>query len=415
MILTEQDKVAFLGKIFPDYLTDTNYANSQIHFLQLQTLFAVDEDCLVSIKKLEEFNSQQVLGPKKYWASDFVDFFCLYLVTFKNIPTEVIAKKLQITQDDLFAKFGQLIPFAFAGISDLNNVEFENVVKWDSLPLPMRLSMPEYFYSLFLSQPYIFHEVNYNKKSFNLFSKDNLFSLFNRKEGLSLKRFSFEVVFFFVLTIIFMFILKKLNYFYEKNLTDQISLTGLATMSLDKSLAFKNWENTPRKKIKLSSNQLEELEKSEKLATGNIATEDFLPETDMLDTSILVAGWNEKGLDYQDGEVTDAQLSGDNDYRDKYYGYAKSYRLMMNSSDLFDVRLKIMNLNRRYKVSDGGSPITGKESLEGIYFNLHVPSTQISNFLADIGNLEQTNVYINKTSRPPPPGKERVFIWVKRI
>lgn len=225
------------------------------------------------------------------------------------------------------------------------------------------------------------------------------------------KRKVLEIIFLTILLITSFYLLKKINGIYEKILFEKTTLVAPEMIFENSGLTFKDQNNVPRKEIKMSSTQIDDLENIETLEKKNNTITEFFPESDILDTSVNVAGWNDS--DYGAGDADGG--GSDNEFRDKYFGQAKAYRLMMNTSDLFDMRLKLISICKKFKVSEAGVPLVGKQTLEGIYYNLHVPSNKINNFLAEVGGLETTNVYISKTSKMPLKGHERVFIWVKRI
>ena len=58
-----------------------------------------------------------------------------------------------------------------------------------------------------------------------------------------------------------------------------------------------------------------------------------------------------------------------------------------------------------------GQPVPG-----GVYYNIFVPRLHLKEFMAQVMNQEQANLYESRTRvRRNPPGKNRVFIWVKDI
>jgi hypothetical protein len=60
---------------------------------------------------------------------------------------------------------------------------------------------------------------------------------------------------------------------------------------LDSKLTLKNDLISLKKKIKLSSTQIDELEKLERVEQTKFQVSEFLPESDIIDTSVAIAGW----------------------------------------------------------------------------------------------------------------------------
>jgi hypothetical protein len=227
--------------------------------------------------------------------------------------------------------------------------------------------------------------------------------------------FFLQVALLAIITLGLFWGIKVINHYYEKIIIEKITLLEPNFLWLDTQLTFKNESDIPQKEIKLSSTQIDELEKLERVEQTKLQVTEFLPESDILDTSVAIAGWGSAFA--QDFPDTDAESSPNisNEYRDIYDGFSRSYRLMLNSADLFDMRQKLISLFRSYGVKEAAIPMVGKESLDGVYFNVFIPAEKIQNFIAEVGNIEITNTYISKTSYRPPPGYERVFIWVKKI
>lgn len=227
--------------------------------------------------------------------------------------------------------------------------------------------------------------------------------------------FALQILMLTIITICLFWGIKIINHYYEKLIIEKITLLEPNFLWLDTKLTFKNESDVPQKEIKLLSTQIDELEKLERVEQTKFQVTEFLPESDILDTSVAIAGWG-SGFT-QDFPASEAEEAPNisNEYRDIYDGFSRSYRLMLNSADVFDMRQKLIVLFRSYGVKEAAIPMVGKESLDGVYFNVFIPAAKIQNFIAEVGTMEMTNTYISKTSYRPPPGYERVFIWVKKI
>ncbi len=230
------------------------------------------------------------------------------------------------------------------------------------------------------------------------------------------KMFLLQVIFLAIITLTLFWTIKVINHYYEKIIIEKITLLEPNFLWLDTKLTFKNESDVPQKEIKLSSTQIDELEKLERVEQTKFQETEFLPESDILDTSVAIAGWGGTfAQDFPDTDAAEASQNISKVYRDIYDGFSRSYRLMLNSADLFDMRQKLITLFRNYDVKEASIPMVGKESLDGVYFNVFIPAEKIQNFIAEVGSIEMTNTYISKTSYRPPQGYERVFIWVKKI
>lgn len=230
------------------------------------------------------------------------------------------------------------------------------------------------------------------------------------------KMFFVQIVALAILTFCLFWGIKVINHYYEKIIIEKITLLEPNFLWLDTKLTFKNESDIPQKEIKLSSTQIDELEKFERVEQTKLQVTEFLPESDIIDTSVAIGGWRGTGGFGEEFLGTDEDTPNmGKEYRDIYDGFSKSYRLMLNTADLFDMRQKLIAMFRSYGVKEAAIPMVGKESLDGVYFNVYIPTNKIQNFISDVTNMEITNTYISKTSFRPPAGYERVFIWVKKI
>ena len=88
---------------------------------------------------------------------------------------------------------------------------------------------------------------------------------------------------------------------------------------------------------------------------------------------------------------------------------------MINSADAEDVKGKLLKMISNYQAEQVDRVKPGTEIPGGIYFNLHVDRKKMEDFLKNVNSFEDSIIYESKTRRPMPEGKNRVFIWVKRI
>jgi hypothetical protein len=57
----------------------------------------------------------------------------------------------------------------------------------------------------------------------------------------------------------------------------------------------------------------------------------------------------------------------------------------------------------------------GQEVPGGIYYNLYVPREFLQEFIEQVKSVDSSISYESRTrSKRNPPGKNKVFIWVKR-
>ena len=83
---------------------------------------------------------------------------------------------------------------------------------------------------------------------------------------------------------------------------------------------------------------------------------------------------------------------------------------------LIDSKEKLNVLLDKYKVTQVDNVRPGKSVPGGIYYNIYVPRLYLKEFLAQVVDMDEAVLYESRTrTGRNPPGKNKVFIWVKNI
>jgi len=88
---------------------------------------------------------------------------------------------------------------------------------------------------------------------------------------------------------------------------------------------------------------------------------------------------------------------------------------MMTSVDLENSRKNLNNLLKKYNVQQADNVKPGTYVPGGVYYNLFVPREYLKEFLAQVMEVEESTLYESRTRRSNPPGKNKVFIWIKNL
>lgn len=102
-------------------------------------------------------------------------------------------------------------------------------------------------------------------------------------------------------------------------------------------------------------------------------------------------------------------------YRDSISGRRLAYRVMVKSPDPLKSKVGINKLLDSFNAEQVDRVKPGTSVPGGLYYNLFVPSKQLSGFLAKVGEVESSIVYQSRTKGRTPPGMNKVFIWIKKI
>ena len=102
-------------------------------------------------------------------------------------------------------------------------------------------------------------------------------------------------------------------------------------------------------------------------------------------------------------------------YRDTRFGNKIVYRVMMRSVDPSTSRGQVNELLAKYAVTQLGKVKPGTFVPGGVYYNLFVPTNYLKEFLAQVMDTGEAILYKSRTRSRNPPGKNKVFIWIKTI
>ncbi|MDC1174165.1 hypothetical protein OAT67_02145 [Bacteriovoracaceae bacterium] len=221
----------------------------------------------------------------------------------------------------------------------------------------------------------------------------------------------------FILTfvaIIAIYGIKWVNKKWEKSLVEKISIYEPQFKWLNKNLVFKSDNEKSQENINLNVQDLEDVEKIENKLKIEEEEEGVRYETE---SEVSLTSWDSLPKDF---DVADREQSQYEEvrggYRDSRYGNTKVYRVMMKSQNLYSSKDKLNDLLKKYNVTQVDNVKPGQEVPGGVYYNIYVPRVYLKEFMAQIMESSDSVLYESRTrARRNPPGKNKVFIWVKNI
>lgn len=226
-------------------------------------------------------------------------------------------------------------------------------------------------------------------------------------------KFAKEVVFLLVIGVALVYAIQQGNRFYESYLVDKISVYEPQFKWLDRTLSFKSVDPKEVKDVDL------EVDDIDKAAEENLQLPTF-EEEERFDTESEVQLSSLDSIP-RDFNAADLETSGYEEerrtgYRDSSYGNTTVFRVMLKSEDTLTSRDRLNKLLEVYGVTQvdnvrPGTPVPG-----GIYYNIFVPRIHLKEFLAQVMEIDEAVLYESRTrGRGNPPGKNKVFIWVKSL
>ena len=204
------------------------------------------------------------------------------------------------------------------------------------------------------------------------------------------------------------------NIWYEKYLSNKVSIYEPQFTWLNKSGVFKGLEKKPVKEYKLDFDGIKDISKSDEI------NEFFDPEKYEEETEVTLTSFENIPRDFNKADKAASQYEGDaespNGYRETTGGTTKVYRLMITSSNVYSSRDQINELVKKYEGSPVGDSHLGNDVPGGVYYNIYVPRNSFKDFLSEVTKVNQAKIFESNTSNVKNvPGKTRVFIMVKSI
>lgn len=251
------------------------------------------------------------------------------------------------------------------------------------------------------------------KKDFSSESQD--LKLIKRKEKFSNKvKILQEAIILLIATVAIIWGVTHINHWYEDYLADKISIYEPQFKWLDKTLSFKATdEDEVSKDFKLDISDIENVENF-----GNQLGESLEEqERQDVESEVVLTSWDSLPKDINVADLEQSAYEEDKaGYRDTSYGNTKVYRVMMRSSDADLAKVKISQLLDKYGVTQVDNVKPGLDVPGGLYYNLYVPRTYLKEFMAQVMEVNEAIIYESRTTAGRnPPGKNKVFIWIKRM
>ncbi len=429
---TERDFLYFRQWLCLDIKSVTWQGKYSADFEKFWNIFFKDSSSLNEMSKRFIYAIERSkVGPISSWFTWLRDKFICYVFIEKrislsllsdelNIPFPVIARILRNFLSEVFPHHDEYLNEVFLvtnRVSKNIDINIERVVKElgeelnfsgshdEEVMTSMEVTLYE-DWSIFLKKM----EKDFGVKSLNL-------NQVNTSEQIRSYLQTFSNVLAIVgVTIFLVWLVEFANRNYEKYLSDKISIYEPQFRWEDKGLKFT--EDQPGinelANFELDVGDIENVDDSESLLGESLEDQERVGvETDVVLTSLDSLP---KDFDVADSEQSLYEEEKTSGYRDSRYGNTKVYRVMMRSSDTGRANTILKNLLKKYEVSQVDNVAPGRSVPGGYYYNLYVPRTYLKEFMAQVGEVDTAIIYESRTrTRRNPPGKNKVFIWVKNI
>jgi hypothetical protein len=370
------------------------------------------------------------IGPLHSWFTWLRDCFFCYTFLNKNISILELSRAVNIPYDSLgiilreyfleqFPEYDEQLSQRFQLANRISpNLELTYSTLKEELSLDSRAEEKNNESVLNSMEVTLYPEFqSLNKKmQHDLFHPNFDFSRIKTNLSFSrqLKVFR-EILIFLLLGVGLVFGLQKLNKKWEKSILEQISIYEPQLKWLDTSLTFQEGDSNVRQNFELGAREIDEVETKEN-QFDNLAFSDNIRYEE--ESDVVLTSWDAlpKDFDVVDLEQSEYEELKKRGYRDSRYGNTKVYRVLMRSVDTRTSKDRLNFLLEKYQVTRVDNVKPGKQVPGGIYYNLYVPREYLKEFMAQVMEFDDAVLYESRTrTGRNPPGKNKVFIWVKNI
>ena len=242
----------------------------------------------------------------------------------------------------------------------------------------------------------------------------NLITIRERSRFLKQVRVVQDICILLLLFTLTIYGVRQGNVWYEKYISNKVSIYEPQFTWLNKSGVFKGVEKNPVKEFKLDFDGIKDITKSEGV------NEFFDPEQYEEESEVTLSSFENIPRDLNKADKAASQYEGDaenaNGYRETSGGTTKVYRLMMTSSNTYASRDQINELVKKYEGIPVGESRPGNDVPGGVYYNIYVPKNNFKDFMSEVMKVNQGKLFESNTSNVKNvPGKTRVFIMLKSI
>lgn len=201
----------------------------------------------------------------------------------------------------------------------------------------------------------------------------------------------------------------KINNWYEKKLAEKINIFEIQSPKIKNDLSIgKEIASVEEDKEPSLEQNLDEIVKNEISEKSEIPG--FEEETDVVLTS-----WKALPKDFKEInlEQSDYEEESNTAVRDVTSGNKKIYRVIMESVSPGKTKAELDNMLTKFGATQVDNVKPGTYVPGGLYYNVLIPQEHLKEFLYQVMNTEEATLYETRTRLVNPPGKGRVFIWIK--
>lgn len=429
---SERDFLYFRQWICLDIKSVTWQGKYAKDFESFWNTFFKDQICLKEIANRFEYAiARSKVGPISSWFSWLRDKFICYVFIEKKLSIEAISRHMNISHKITARVLRNFLTEVFPQHEDYFNESFlitSSISKNLIITIDMIISnikeninfSGSHDEEVMTSVEVTLYEdwaifVAKMKRDFGE-NELNLSSIDRKETTQKISKTLISSALIIIATVLAVWVIEFSNKYYEKYLTEKISIYEPQFRWEDKGLKFTDSQESAESlaNFELNIEDIEKVDDSESLLGESLEDQERVGvETDVVLTSLDSLPRDFKEADSEQSLYEEEGTSG---YRDSSYGNTKVYRVMMRSSDTIRTNSELKSLIVKYDVSQVDNVLPGLSVPGGYYYNLYVPRSYLKEFMAQVSEVDTAIIYESRTrTRRNPPGKNKVFVWVKNI
>ncbi len=368
------------------------------------------------------------IGPLQAWFKWLFEKFLCYAFIHRELKVEFLARESGMSVGEISAILRNFFNEAFPGFDDEFSHLFQithlasDGLQLDYQTLRQRLNLPAVINGsheddvMPVMEVTLYEEwgIFIRRMEADFFHPEFDFKRIKINASLTKQiKFAKEVTVLLVVGVALVYAIQQGNKIYEDYLVDKISVYEPQFKWLDRTLSFKSVDPKEVKNVDLEVDDIDKVDQEGVQFPSFEEEERFDTESEVQLSSLDSIPRDFNAADLETSGYEEERRTG---YRDSSYGNTTVFRVMLKSEDTISSRQKLNQLLDVYGVTQvdnvrPGTPVPG-----GIYYNIFVPRNHLKEFLAQVMEIDEAVLYESRTrARGNPPGKNKVFIWVKSL
>jgi hypothetical protein len=390
-------------------------------------VFAHDLSLLQIAERLGYACKESKIGPLGAWFNWLLEKFICYLFIFYPLSVSEIARRTKMDVSEVSSAIRSFLVDAHPHLEEEFNeyfqisyiaspsakITFEEIMAKLGIERPVRGShdddiMPSLEVTLYEE----WGDFLVKMKKIFIVKKIDFEALRKKASVKSQLKIVAEVLILILIGFGVISLVKFSNIKYTNYLVEKIKIYEPQFAWLDRTLTFKIKDDTPATNFKLELEDIDEIQ--------DLPMEIFEEEQRFeAESEVTLTSWDSLPRDFGAADLERSAYEenvGASGYRETSFGNTKVYRIIMKSVDTLSTRKALNDLMSKYGVTQVDNVRPGQDVPGGIYYNLYVQREFLKEFVAQVIEVDEAIIYESRaTVRTSVPGKNKVFIYVKKI